>query len=133
MPSITLNDNELHVNRVTLSGRIRMRNGFTAGASGLLPTMLEIEREVAVNPVPDLFNRAIASVEEVNSTTLTFDLSVQEETAYTVSVEEGTVVGWSMSQEGVDDPVIETATVFARKIQLETDDGSVDLSVASSG
>ena len=131
--TVTFNGTEeIGVSRLTITGAIPMDERWSAGASGLQPTAIEIEREMTSETASeDFFNAAVAPPGSANEATLECELEVGEETAYGLSVEEGTVVGWRLSQEE-DGAIIETTTVLARKAELEADGGAADLTIASS-
>ena len=131
-PTITFNGTEdIDVSRVTITGRLRLDGRRSASASGLMPTIIEIQREVNLSPSDDFFNAGVASPDSANEVTLECEMEVHDGTAYTVTVEEGTVTGWRLSQEDPDDPVLETTTVMARKAELEGGGGTVDLTLAA--
>ena len=123
---------EINVSRFTLTGGIRAHAGRTAAASGLSPTVLEIEREMNILPSNDFFNAAVASPDTANEVTLECDMDVRNGTAYTATVEEGTVVGWQLFQESPDAPVMEVTTVFARKAELACGSETADLTLVTS-
>ena len=133
MPAITFNGtDDIGVSHVRITGGIWTDGRRSAGASGLMPTTIEIEREMNIAASADFFNAAVASPDSANEVTLECDMEIFDGTAYSVTVEEGTVVGWRLSQDDPDAPVIETTTVLARKAELESGGGTVDLTLVAS-
>lgn len=131
-PTITFNGTaDIDVSRVTITGGLRMDGRRSAGASGLMPTIIEIEREMNLSPSEDFFNSAAAAPDSANEVVLECEMEIHDGAAYCVTVEEGTVTGWRLSQEDPDDPVIETTTVLARKAELEGGGGTADLTLAA--
>lgn len=132
--TVTFNDtSDIGVSRVTVTGGILVDGRRSASASGLQPTTIEIEREITIESASeDFYNAAVASPDSANEATLECGMETYDGTAYTVTVEEGTVIGWRLSQEDPDGPVIETTTVQARKAELESESGTADLTLASS-
>ena len=125
---------DIDASRITLTGNIPMTSGRIAGASGVRPTLFEIEREMhaAAPGAADFFNAAAASPDSANEITLSYDMEVRDGTAYSATVDEGTVVGWRLTQEGPDEPVLETTTVFARKVEIERGSDKADLTLVTS-
>lgn len=108
--------------------QITMHERTSASASSLMPSELVLERQVTEPASPDAFEAAVASPGEANVATAHCTFQSFDGTSYKVNVEEGTVVGWRVSQADQNAPVLETVRVLARKSAVEIgESGEVNL------
>ena len=129
---ITLNENSnIQADRVKVTPGIEHDVGGAASANTLMPTEIEIEREVTPGSGPECFEAAIAAPESANETTFGCEMAILRGTAYTVNVEEGTVVEWSVEQSAPNARVIETAKMLARAATISTQGKSVKLTAVA--
>ena len=122
------NAEEFSASRARLTPQIALHQRNSASASNLMPSEITLEREVTDPAKAEAFNAAVASPENANKATAQCTFTAYDGTGYEVNVEEGTVVGWRVSQGDENAPVIETIQMLARKCAIKAKEGEqVDL------
>lgn len=100
-------------------------NNKTASDS-LAVTEFEFERDFLVAPGSEFFDAVLADAPGANKLEAAFELSIEDSTVQSWGIEEGTAVGWSLSQTTTTNAV-EKLVVLARVISTEINGGSAEL------
>lgn len=119
--NFTIQDAELADGSVT-QARTSAHVPFDAheGPTASWPAVTDFvfQRDFSVAPGTQFFEAIVRQGKEANELEAGFNIEVQGETVHTWSIEEGTAIRWSLSQdrEGV---VVEELVVLARRASLD--------------